>query len=878
MNAAADEKRAAELRRELARHNHHYYVLDDPLIGDDEYDALLDELRDIEAEHPQLRTPDSPTQRVGAPPLDRFEQVEHREQMLSLANARNEEELRAWETRVRNHLKRLDIDSAEFSYTTEPKIDGLAMTLTYENGVLTRGATRGDGRIGEDVTRNLRTIGAIPLSIEDAPELVEVRGEVYLPIADFKALNERRAEAGEPTFANPRNSAAGSIRQLDPALAAERPLSIWCYGLGAMRGLDPASHREEVEWLRERGFKVNPDTGHHEEIESVVERCRWWEERREQLDYEIDGVVVKIDERALWRELGVVGREPRWAIAWKFAPTTATTKLLDVVWNVGRTGHLVPFAMLEPVHVGGVTVSTATLHNEEDLARKDVRVGDEVVVMRAGDVIPQVVSPLTQRRKKGARKPKPPKKCPACGTPTVKPEDAVFTICPNRSGCPGQSFQHVKHFVSRGAMDIDGLGEKQALRFLEEGLIADVADIYELDEERLAELEGFGEVSARNLVAAIDGSRARPFKRVLYALGLPGVGSVTAEALAGHFGSIDALHEAEPGEDRGGRGRRADHGGADRRVAGRRADLGVDREAEGQGPAAGGRRERTPRRGRPARGQDPGPHRHPARADPRGGGGADQGRGRQGRQLGLEEDRLRRRRRQPGLEAGESGEIRDRGPRRSRPAGAARVTTVRLDIEYDGSGFRGWAAQPGLRTVQGELEAALAVVLREPVQLTVAGRTDTGVHALGQVASFATEAEIERGPGAAAERRRPGRHRGHRGDRGRGRLRRPPQRQIAQLPLPRPRPLGAQPLRAGPRPLVAPPDRPRRAQRACADGTSGHPRLHRLHPHADRPRPLRPRRPRSRWDARRRHPRASASPPTPSCATWSASSSARCSK
>ncbi len=546
MSAAGDEKRAAELRRELAAHNRRYYVLDDPTIGDDEYDELLDELRDIEAEHPELRTPDSPTQRVGAPPLDRFEQVEHREQMLSLANARNEEELRAWETRVRNHLKRLDIDATEFSYTTEPKIDGLAIALTYEDGVLARGATRGDGRVGEDVTRNLRTIGAIPLSIDDAPELVEVRGEVYLPIADFKALNERRAAAGEAAFANPRNSAAGSIRQLDPALAAERPLSIWCYGLGAMRGLDPASHSEEVEWLRERGFKVNPDTERHRDIDSVVERCRWWEERRERLDYEIDGVVVKIDERALWRELGVVGREPRWAIAWKFAPTTATTKLLDVVWNVGRTGHLVPFAMLEPVHVGGVTVSTATLHNEEDLARKDVRVGDEVVVMRAGDVIPQVVAPLPQRRKKGARKPKPPKNCPACGTPTVKPDDAVFTICPNRSGCPGQSFQHVKHFVSRGAMDIDGLGEKQAQRFLEESLIADIADIYELDEERLVGLEGFGDVSARNLLAAIEASRARPFKRVLYALGLPGVGSVTAEALADHFGSIDALHEADP--------------------------------------------------------------------------------------------------------------------------------------------------------------------------------------------------------------------------------------------------------------------------------------------------------------------------------------------
>jgi DNA ligase (NAD+) len=287
---------------------------------------------------------------------------------------------------------------------------------------------------------------------------------------------------------------------------------------------------------------------HHGGVESVVQRCRWWEERREDLEYEIDGVVVKVDERPLWRELGVVGREPRWAIAWKFPPTTATTKLLDIVWNVGRTGHLVPFAMLEPVHVGGVTVSTATLHNEEDLARKDVRIGDEVVVMRAGDVIPQVVSPLPQRRKKGARGPKPPSKCPACGTPTVKPEDSVFTICPNRSGCPGQAFQHVKHFVSKGAMDIDGLGEKLAQRFLEEGRIEDVGDIYDLDEGQLEGLEGFGELSARNLLATIRASRETPFPRVLYALGLPGVGYVTAEALASHFGSIDALLDADPTE------------------------------------------------------------------------------------------------------------------------------------------------------------------------------------------------------------------------------------------------------------------------------------------------------------------------------------------
>jgi DNA ligase (NAD+) len=545
--SASPEQRAAELRQELERHNRLYYVHDEPEIGDDAYDELLDELRALEAENPELRTPDSPTQRVGAPPLDRFEPVEHAEQMLSLGNSRNEEELRGWENRIANHLKRMDITASEFSYTSEPKIDGLAVTLTYEDGVLVRGATRGDGRTGEDVTRNLRTIGSVPLRIAGkAPELIEVRGEIYLPIAAFKALNERRAEAGEATFANPRNSAAGSIRQLDPALAAERPLSTWMYGIGAVRGLDLPTHMAEVEWLEQAGFKVNPYTAHHEGVEGVVRRCHWWEERREELDYEIDGVVVKVDEKALWRELGVVGREPRWAIAWKFPPTTAMTTLKKVVWNVGRTGHLVPFAMLEPVHVGGVTVTTATLHNEEDLARKDVREGDEVVVMRAGDVIPQVASPKLPRKHKAARKPKPPKKCPACGTETLKREDSVFTICPNRRGCPGQSFQHVKHFVSKGAMDIDGLGEKQALRFLQDGLIGDVADIYDLAAEQLVELDRFAETSARNLVASIDASRQRPFKRVLYALGLPGVGYVTAEALADHFGSIDALHEADP--------------------------------------------------------------------------------------------------------------------------------------------------------------------------------------------------------------------------------------------------------------------------------------------------------------------------------------------
>jgi DNA ligase (NAD+) len=541
-------ERAAALRAELDRHNRLYYVLDEPSIGDDAYDAVMDELRALEREFPPLQTPDSPTQRVGAPPLERFEPVTHQEQMLSLGNARNEEELRAWEARLANYLKRLDITASQFSYTTEPKIDGLAITLTYKEGVLFRGATRGDGRVGEDVTQNIKTIGSVPLRLKTSspPELIEVRGEAYLPIAAFKALNERRAQNEEPTFANPRNSAAGSIRQLDPKLAAERPLSTWIYGIGAVKGLDLPTHMDEVHWLEEQGFKVNPDTAHHKGVEGVVKRCHWWEEQRETLDYEIDGVVVKLDEKALWRELGVVGREPRWAIAWKFPPTTAVTTMKAVIWNVGRTGHLVPFALLEPVHVGGVTVTTATLHNEEDLARKDVRAGDEVVVMRAGDVIPQVVSPKLPRKNKSARKPRPPKKCPMCGTPTVKPEDSVFTICPNRTGCPGQAWQNVKHFVSKGAMDIDGLGEKQVSYFLKIGLITDIADIYDLPEEWLVEVRRVGETSARNLVASIDASRSRPFKRVLYALGLPGVGYVTAEALADHFGTIDALHDADP--------------------------------------------------------------------------------------------------------------------------------------------------------------------------------------------------------------------------------------------------------------------------------------------------------------------------------------------
>jgi DNA ligase (NAD+) len=547
LSRARAKKRAAELRREIEHQNRQYYVFDDPEIGDDAYDALISELREIESEHPDLLTPDSPTQRVGAKPLDKFEQVEHLQPMLSLGNARNEEELRAWEKRIRNLLVKQGVEEAELEYEIEPKIDGLAISLVYEDGVLVRGATRGDGEIGEDVTHNLRTVKAIPLRIDDAPALIEVRGECYLPRSAFAKLNEQRAEAGEPTFANPRNSAAGTIRQLDPEVAASRPLSMWSYSIGAVEGVEFETQSESLEWLREHGFRVNPDVAVESDLEAVVARCRWWEERRDSLDYETDGAVVKVNDLALQRDLGVVGREPRGAIAWKFAPMTATTTLREVMWNVGRTGHMVPFANLEPVQVSGVTVKLATLHNEEDILRKDVRDGDEVIVMRAGDVIPQVVSPTAKaQRRKGRSKPAtPPKKCPSCGTPTVKPEGGVWTICPNRANCPGQLFQAVKHFVTKGAMDIEGLGEENARRFLSEGLIHDVAEIYDLTVERITELDGFGEISAKNLIDSIEASKQVPFFRVLYALGIPGIGYVNARALAAQFGSMEALLGAD---------------------------------------------------------------------------------------------------------------------------------------------------------------------------------------------------------------------------------------------------------------------------------------------------------------------------------------------
>jgi DNA ligase (NAD+) len=552
--AGAAAARAAELREQLRHHGHRYYDLDDPEIGDDAYDALLDELRALEEEHPELRDPDSPTQRVGGAPVSALAKVTHLAPMLSLANARTEEELRAWVARMRNHLAREGIEDAEFAYVCEPKIDGLAISLLYRDGVLERGATRGDGAIGEDVTHNLRTVPSIPTRIRpthpaDVPPLLEVRGEVYMSLSDFQALNERRAQAGESTFMNPRNAAAGTVRQLDPRLAAQRPLSLWCYGVGVTEGLAFAAHSDALAWLRAHGFPVNGDVARVATEAEVVARCEDWLARRGALDFEIDGVVVKVDDVEQQRRLGVVGRDPRWAIAWKFPPTTAVTRLNEIQWNVGKFGDLHPFAALEPVHVSGVTVKLATLHNEEDLARKDVRPGDDVIVLRAGDVIPQVVSPAPHAvgRKGRARRPRPPKRCPVCGTPTVKPEGSVFTKCPNLV-CPGRQWQLLKHFASRGAMDVDGLGEERVAQLQDAGLVTTAADFYTLTPERLAGLERMGETSARRLVDAIAASRARPFARVLFAIGLEEVGYVTGRSLAQRFRTMDALLAASAEE------------------------------------------------------------------------------------------------------------------------------------------------------------------------------------------------------------------------------------------------------------------------------------------------------------------------------------------
>jgi DNA ligase (NAD+) len=537
-------ERAAFLRDELTRHLRLYHELDDPEITDAEYDALYRELVAIESEHPELVAPDSPTQRVGSRPAERFAPAEHLLPMLSLANARDREALAAWDARARKllALKGLDEDVA---YVTEPKIDGLAISLVYRDGVLVRGATRGDGLVGEDVTANLRTIEALPQRLPGAspPALVEVRGEIYLPLAAFEKLNEERLEAGLSVLMNPRNSAAGSLRQKDPAVTASRPLALLTYGVGALEGIAFDSHWSVLEWLGEQGFPVNPISHRHETFESMAEACEGLVEQRAALDYDIDGCVVKIDRRDQQEALGAVGRDPRWAIAFKFPPTTAITKLLDIGLNVGRTGALNPYAVLEPVAVGGVIVRMATLHNEDVIKLKDVRIGDDVIVQRAGDVIPQVVGPVLARRDGSEVEFRMPEHCPACGGEIVRLEGEAVHRCVNPY-CPSRGLEGLRHFVSRGAMDIDGVGEKLMARFWELELVRRAPDLYRLTAEQLVALDGFQQRSAERVIASIAQSRERSLGRLLFGLGIPHVGGVTAEAIAQHFRSLAALRAA----------------------------------------------------------------------------------------------------------------------------------------------------------------------------------------------------------------------------------------------------------------------------------------------------------------------------------------------
>jgi len=534
--------RVEELRRELEHHLHRYHILDDPEISDADYDRLYDELVALEEANPELVTPDSPTQRVGAPPSDRFTKVDHLAPMGSLEKVTTGEALGKWADDVR---KRLGSDEP-VAYVIEPKIDGSAVSLVYEEGRFVRGATRGDGFRGEEITVNLRTIRSIPLSLrlapgEAAPPVVEVRGEVYFPLSGFRDLNERLVSEGKKSAPNPRNAAAGTLRQLDSSITAARPLAIWVYGSGYREEVEVETQWELLEWLRERGFRTNPYSERLETIEEVAEACRAWEARRIDLDYEIDGIVIKVDSIDQQRRLGALHSRPRWARAFKWAPLTAQTKLSKIHIRVGRTGNLNPWAQLEPVHVGGVTVSTATLHNQEDINRKDIREGDMVIVQRAGDVIPQVVGPVLPHAK-GTKPFQMPAKCPLCGADVVKPEGEVMHRCPNRA-CPSRGLETLINWVS-AAMDIEGVGEQFIRRLWEEGLLRSMPDLYRLTADQLQELDGYGEISARNAVEAIQGSKSQPFFRVLFGLNIPDVGWVTAQNLTRHFGSVDRLMDA----------------------------------------------------------------------------------------------------------------------------------------------------------------------------------------------------------------------------------------------------------------------------------------------------------------------------------------------
>jgi DNA ligase (NAD+) len=532
------EKRAAELRDVLTYHLYRYHVLDDPEISDAEYDVLYDELLRLEEEDPKLVTPDSPTQRVGAPPSEKFQKVEHPSPMGSLEKVTTDEAVEKWHHDV---VKRLN--TSDVAYVTEPKIDGLSINLIYENGVFVRGATRGDGRLGEDVTPNVRTIKAISMLMqlaenETPPPLLEVRGEVYLPLSGFNELNERLVAEGKKPTPNPRNAAAGSLRLKDSTITAERPLSIWVHGLGHREGLPANGHWESLEWLRAHGFRTNPYAERHETVESVAAACRAWEKRRIELDYEIDGIVIKVDSFDQQRRLGALHDRPRWARAFKWAPMTAETKLNKIHIRVGRTGALNPWAQLEPVEVGGVTVSQATLHNEEDINRKDIREGDNVIVQRAGDVIPQVVGPVLPHAK-GTKPFKMPKKCPLCGVDIVKPEGEAMHRCPNRA-CPSRGLESLINWV-QAAADIEGVGEQTVRRLWDLGLVRSLPELYRLTKEQLLEVEGYGEISATNAIASIEASKGITFNRILFGLNIPDVGWVTAVNLARHFENVDRL-------------------------------------------------------------------------------------------------------------------------------------------------------------------------------------------------------------------------------------------------------------------------------------------------------------------------------------------------
>jgi DNA ligase (NAD+) len=538
---AAAQNRAEELRARIADANNRYYVLDDPILSDAEWDALSRELREIEERFPDLLTPDSPTQRVGGPPVAAFTPVVHRQPMLSLGNAFSYDELRAWYQRA----LRLS-GAASLELVCELKIDGLAIAVTFENGQLALAATRGDGAVGEDITQNIRTVRSMPQRLQDgAPSRVEVRGECYMTRSGFEKLNAQREAAGERIFANPRNSAAGSLRQLDPSITASRPLATFMYQIGWIEGAEiPTSQWQALERLRAWGFRVNPNIRHVAGIEEAIAFCEEWGPRRETLDYDIDGIVIKVNSFAVQRELGFVGRDPRWAIAFKYPPVDVTTRLLDIGVNVGRTGTLNPYAILEPVRVGGALVSLATLHNEDDIRRKDIRIGDMVFVHRAGEVIPQVVGPVVALRSGDEREFHMPENCPECGTPVVRNEGEAMVYCPNR-GCPAQAFRLLTHFVGREALDIEGIGEALAMQLLTAELVQDPGDLYALTKEQLVGLERMGEKSAQNVLDELERSKTRPFARVLFALGIRHVGAETALLLADHFGNIDALAQAD---------------------------------------------------------------------------------------------------------------------------------------------------------------------------------------------------------------------------------------------------------------------------------------------------------------------------------------------